>query len=81
VLEYRHEQRLKREEKKLQRQEDNRLYQVMMSTQFGLGSNSISTPTKNTNIANKQQGVDMAESQVTKSFGENSDQPIAILAN
>jgi hypothetical protein len=63
VLEYRHEQRLKREEKKLQRQEDNRLYQVMMSTQFGLGSNSISTPTENTNISNKQQGVDMAENK------------------
>ncbi|MEY2833501.1 MAG: hypothetical protein RLZZ574_2760, partial [Cyanobacteriota bacterium] len=65
VLEYRHEQRLKREEKKLQRQEDNRLYQIMRSTQFGLGSNSISTPTENTNISNKQQGVDMAESDVT----------------
>jgi Domain of unknown function (DUF3854) len=64
VLEYRHEQRLKREEKKLQRQEDNRLYQIMRSTQFGLGSNSISPPTENTNISNKQQGVDMAESEV-----------------
>jgi Domain of unknown function (DUF3854)/Origin of replication binding protein len=63
VLEYRHEQRLKREEQKLQRQEDNRLYQIMRSTQFGLGSDSISTPTENTNIANKQQGVDMAESE------------------
>ncbi|MEN9870817.1 MAG: hypothetical protein RLZZ171_1805, partial [Cyanobacteriota bacterium] len=65
VLEYRHEQRMKREEKKLQRQEDNRLYQIMRSTQFGLGSNSISPPTENTNISNKQQGLDMAESEVT----------------
>jgi hypothetical protein len=46
VLEYRHEQRMKREEQKLQRQEDNRLYQIMRSTQFGLGSNSISPPPK-----------------------------------
>jgi hypothetical protein len=65
VLSYRHEQRLKREEKKLQRQEDNRLDQILRSTQFGLGSNSISTPTQNTNISNKQQGVNMAESHVT----------------
>ncbi len=36
VLEYRHEQRIQREEKKLQRQEDNQLYQMMMSTQFGI---------------------------------------------
>jgi hypothetical protein len=64
VLSYRHEQRLKREEKKLQHQEDNRLYQIMRSTQFGWGSDSISTPTQNTNIANKQQGVNMAESEV-----------------
>ena len=64
VLSYRHDQRIKRESRKLQRQESNRLYQIMMETQYGLTSseNSISTPTQNTNISYKQQGVDMAES-------------------
>jgi hypothetical protein len=64
VLSYRHEQRMKREKKKLQRQEDNRLYQIMLETQFGLGSNSISPPYQNKNISNKQEGVNMAESNV-----------------
>ncbi|NJK57596.1 MAG: DUF3854 domain-containing protein [Pleurocapsa sp. SU_5_0] len=64
VLEYRQEQRMKREEKKLQRQEDNRLYQIMLETQFGLGSNYISTPTENINISHKQQGVNIAENPV-----------------
>ncbi|PSB08046.1 bifunctional DNA primase/helicase [Pleurocapsa sp. CCALA 161] len=65
VLEYRHEQRIKREERKLQRQFENRLYQVMMESQYGLISpdDSISTPDQNTNTSNKQQGEDMAESK------------------
>ncbi len=61
VLEYREQQRIRREERKLQRQEENRLYQIMIETQYGLTSNSISTPNSNTNIPNKQQGVDMAK--------------------
>ncbi|MGB5714029.1 MAG: bifunctional DNA primase/helicase, partial [Waterburya sp.] len=64
VLSYRQEQRVKREERKLQRQEENRLYQIMMSTQYELATDSISTPDQDTNIFNKQQGVDMAESQL-----------------
>ncbi|MGL5831664.1 MAG: plasmid replication protein, CyRepA1 family [Waterburya sp.] len=65
VLEYRHEQRVQREHKKLQRQEDNQLYQMMMATQYGsiLPINSISTPSLRDDIFNKQQGVDMLESQ------------------
>jgi hypothetical protein len=62
-LSYRHEQRVQREEKKLQRQEDNRLYQMMIETQFGISPDPISTPCQNKNIANKQGGVDMPESQ------------------
>jgi hypothetical protein len=62
VLEYRHEQRVQREERKLQRQEDNRLYEMMIETQFGISPDSISTPDQNKNIANKQGGVDMPES-------------------
>lgn len=61
VLEYRHEQKLKREERKLQREEENRLHQMMMETQYGITPNSISTPARNKNIANKQEGVNMAE--------------------
>ncbi len=64
VLEYRQEQRIKREERKLQRQEENRLYQIMMSTQYELATDSISTPDQNTNIFKKQQGVNMAESNL-----------------
>jgi hypothetical protein len=56
VLEYRHEQRVKKEERKLQRQEDNRLYQMMIETQFGISPDPISTPSQNKNIANKQGG-------------------------
>jgi hypothetical protein len=63
VLEYRHEQRMKREEKKLQRQESNRLYQMMMSTQFDITPEPIFTPCQNKNIVNKQQGVNMPKSQ------------------
>ena len=64
VLEYRQEQRVKREERKLQQQEENRLYQIMMETSYGLTTDSIFTPTQNTNISNKQQGVNMAESKI-----------------
>ncbi len=69
-MEYREQQRLKREERKLQRQEENRLYQIMMETQYGLTppTNSISTPNSNTNIPNKQQGVDMAYCQPPRIF-------------
>jgi hypothetical protein len=63
VLEYRQQERFKREQKKLQRQEDNRLYQMMMSNQFGIPSDPISTPCQNKNIANKQEGVDILKSQ------------------
>ena len=63
VLEYRHNQRIQREERKLQREEENRLYQMMMETQYDITDNSISTPTENKNISNKQGGVNMAESQ------------------
>jgi hypothetical protein len=42
VLEYRHEQRVQRDQKKRKRQEDNRLYQMMMSTQFGITPEPIS---------------------------------------
>ncbi len=63
VLEYRQLQRIKREERKLQRQFENRLYQVMMETQYGITTNSISTPDQNTNTSYKQQGMDITESQ------------------
>jgi hypothetical protein len=45
--------------------EDNRLDQIIMATQYGANSaiKSISTPCQNKNIANKQQGVNMLESQ------------------
>ena len=62
VLEYRQAERTKREERKRQQQEENRLYQVMMETQYGITPNSISTPDQNNNISKKQQGVDMAQS-------------------
>ncbi len=35
----------------------------MMSTQYGLAIDSISPPDSNTNISNKQQGVNMPKSQ------------------
>ena len=56
VLEYRHEQRVKREERKLQREEDNRLHQMMLETQYGIASDTISTPAQNSNNSNKQGG-------------------------
>ena len=63
VLEHRHELRVKREKRKLQRQEENRLHQMMMETQYGITNNSISTPAENNNISNKEEGVNMTESQ------------------
>ena len=63
VLEYRQQERIKREERKLQRQEENRLYQIMMETQYGLTPDSISTPTQNSNFTELEQGVNMAQSQ------------------
>ena len=66
VLKYRHEQRLKREERKLQQQQDNQFYQTMLSTQYGIAPDSISTPASDNNISNKQQGVDMSESKFPK---------------
>jgi hypothetical protein len=79
VLEYRHEQRVQREQKKLQREEDHRLYQMMMSSQFGITSEPISTPCQNKNITNKQQGVDMAESQ-SKSRIEKFNPSVCLLS-
>ncbi|MBE9044529.1 DUF3854 domain-containing protein [Pleurocapsales cyanobacterium LEGE 10410] len=63
VLEYRQAERVKREERQRQRQEENRLYQVMIETQYGLSPDSISTPDQNSNFTNKQQGVNMAPTQ------------------
>jgi Domain of unknown function (DUF3854) len=63
VLEYRHEQRVQREQKKRERQEDNQLYQMMMSSQFGITSEPISTPCQNKKNTNKQEGVDILKSQ------------------
>ena len=65
VLSYRHEQRVKRQSRKRKRQEENRLHQMMIETQYQITDNSISTPTQNKNISNKQEGVDMIESQST----------------
>ena len=61
VLEYRQQQRVKREERKRQRQEENRLYRVMMKTQYGLTTDSIFTPSQNSNFTELQQGVNMAQ--------------------
>ena len=63
VLEYRHEQRIKREERKRQRQEENRLYQIMIESQYGITDNSISPPTQNSNFTKLEQGVNMAQTQ------------------
>ena len=60
-MEYRQAERIKREERKRQRQSENRLYQVMIETQYGLTTDSISTPDQNSNFTNKQQGVNMAK--------------------
>jgi len=64
VLKYRQQQRILKEERQRQRQEENYLHQIMMATQFNTGypSEPISTPSGNNNIPNKQQGVDMGES-------------------
>ena len=61
VLEYRQQQRIRREERKRQRQFENRLYQVMIETQYGITDNSISTPTSNSNFTELEQGVNMAK--------------------
>ena len=63
VLQYRQEQRIKREERKRQRQESNRLYQVMIETQYGITDNSVSPPTQNSNFTKLEQGVNMAQNQ------------------
>lgn len=63
VLEYRTEQRIKREERKRQRREENRLYQIMLETQYGITPDSISTPDQNNDFTNIEQGVDIAKSQ------------------
>ena len=63
VLDYRQAERIKREERKRQRQEENRLYQVMIETQYGITDSAISTPSQNNNISKLQQGVNMAQSQ------------------
>ena len=69
VLEYRHELRVKREERKRQRQEENRLYRVMMETQYGITPNSISTPDQNSNFTELEQGVNMEQSQLHSVLG------------
>ena len=63
VLEYRQQQRIKREERKRQQKEENRLYQIMIKTQYGITTNSISTPTQNGNISKLQQGVNLPQTQ------------------
>lgn len=65
VLEYRHEQRVQREQRKRKRQSDNRLYQMMMATQYGSISaiNSISTPCCLLEISSFKEGVDMLQGQ------------------
>jgi hypothetical protein len=67
VLKYRQQQRILKSERQRQRQEENRLHQIMMATQYSIDyqTKSISTPTGNNNIPNKQQGIDMAESNTT----------------
>jgi hypothetical protein len=64
VLKYRQQQRILKEERQRQRQSEKRLHQIMMATQYGIGSptEAISTPSGNNNIPNKQQGIDMAQS-------------------
>ena len=62
ILQYRQQQRIKREERFRQRQEENRLYQIMLETQYGITPNSIFTPNQNTNLSKLQQGVNMAQS-------------------
>lgn len=68
VLQYRQEQRIKREERKRQQQEENRLYRVMIETQYGITSNSISTPDQNNSFTKSQQGVNMAKSQLSSAL-------------
>ena len=63
VLEYRQGSRVKREERKRQRQEENRLYQIMIETQYGITDSAISPPTQNSDLTNIQQGVNMAPTQ------------------
>ncbi|NJO98753.1 MAG: hypothetical protein HC764_24415 [Pleurocapsa sp. CRU_1_2] len=64
VLQYRQEQRIQREERKRQRQEENRLYQIMIETQYGITTDSISTPDSNNDNSKLQQGVNMFKSQL-----------------
>lgn len=61
VLEYRQGSRVKREERKRQRQEENRLYRVMIETQYGITTDSISIPNQNNDHSKLQQGVNMAQ--------------------
>ena len=63
LLQYRQEQRIKREERKRQRQLENRLYQIMLETQYGITDNSISPPPKNSNFTELEQGVNMPKTQ------------------
>ena len=60
---YRQQQRVRREERKRQWQEKNRLYQIMLETQYGIKPDSISTPTPNKDFTELEQGVDMPKSQ------------------
>ena len=61
VLEYRQAERIKRESRKRQRQEENRLYRVMIETQYGITDNSISPPSQNSDFTELQQGANIPE--------------------
>jgi len=82
VLKYRQQQRILKSERQRQRQSENRLHQIMMATQYDLGSTTeaISTPTVNNNIPYKQQGIDIAESH-TISIIEKMQGSLTMLTN
>lgn len=81
VLEYRQQQREIKEERQRQKQEENRLYRIMMATQFGIEYDEpdlISTPPDNNNIPIKEQGVDMAEIDITSAFERMNAAPLLL---
>ena len=82
VLKYRQQQRILKEERQRQRQEENYLHQIMMATQFGSSypSEAISTPSSNNNIPNKQQGIDMGENN-TPTVIEKMQSSLALLTD
>lgn len=82
VLKYRQQQRILKEERQRQRQEENYLHQIMMATQFNTGypSEPISTPNGNNIIPYKEQGVDMAENN-TPSLLEKMQTTLTLLTD